>query len=47
MKDIFVTTKTVKGRVKLKAPTSKGQGKGAKVEPLSSEIPTSWFEEMT
>ena len=47
MKDIFVTAETVEGRVKLKAPISKGRGKGAKVDPLSSEIPVSRFEEMT
>ena len=32
--------------VKLKAPNSKGQGKGATVDPLISPIPTSRFEDM-
>ena len=45
-KDISIPSETIKGRVKLKAPTSKGQRKGAKVDPLASEIPTSQFEEM-
>ena len=46
MRDIFIATTTIEGRVKLKAPTSKGWGKGAEVGPLTSEIPTSQFEDM-
>ena len=36
-----------KGRVKLKAPASKGHGEVAKVDPLLSLIPISRFEDMT
>ena len=39
-------SKPIKGRVKLKAPTSKGHREGAKVDPLSSQIPTSQFEDI-
>ena len=47
MKGISSTPVTIKRGVKLKAPASKGQGEGAKDDPLSSVIPISRFEDMT
>ena len=38
--------KSVWGRVKLKAPYSQGQGKGAAVDPMISPIPASCYEDM-
>ena len=39
-------SESVRGRVKLKAPYSKGQGKGAAVDRIILPIPTSQYEEM-
>ena len=46
MKGIPSSSKSVRGVVKLKAPTSKGHGEGPKVDPLSSTIPVARFEDM-
>ena len=45
-KDFLVTSKSIWECVKLKAPNSKGQGKGAKVDPLATSIPIDRFEDM-
>ena len=42
----FGTSWSVWGRVKLKAPYSQGQGKGAAVDPMISPIPASHYEDM-
>ena len=39
-------SKSIRERVKLKAPYSKGQGEGAAVDPMMTPIPASHFEEM-
>ena len=46
VKGIPSSSKSVRGGAKLKAPTSKGHGEGAKVDPLSSSIPIARFEDM-
>ena len=39
-------SESIQELVKLKAPTSKGHGEGAKVDPLSTSIPIARFEDM-
>ena len=40
------TASQIKGRVKLNAPYSKGQGKGAIIDPILKPIPISKYEDM-
>ena len=46
MSSFSSSSKSVRGRVKLKAPYSKGQGKGAAVDPMITPIPASRYKEM-